>query len=85
MFWLHQDKDVSERQQRNTVLIRPRSWVRDSTECILDRTYKIPEKGSLSGTREVVQGAHKKWYVVFKHELDGVGKRRALGEVHKIL
>ena len=46
MFWLHQDKDVSEGQQRNTVLIRPRSWVRGSTECILDRTYKIPEKGT---------------------------------------
>ena len=44
--WLHQDKDVSEGQQRNTVLIRPRSWVRGSTECILDRTYKIPEKGT---------------------------------------
>ena len=46
MATLHQDKDVSERQQRNTVLIRPRSWVRDNTECILDRTYKIPEKES---------------------------------------
>ena len=44
MATLHQVKDVSERQQRNTVLIRPRSWVRDNTECILDRTYKIPEK-----------------------------------------
>jgi hypothetical protein len=46
MFWLHQDKDVSKGQQRNTVLIRPQSWVRDSTECILAQTYKIPdEKG----------------------------------------
>lgn len=35
-------------------------------------------------TRDVTQDAHKKWYVILQHKLDGVRKRRALGEVHEI-